>query len=404
MADSRACSLLPGIQKIECSGVFTGDNAHEGCQAALYLQGTCSGLPGAEVHGQRVRLVARGVRATAVGLMAVWLMAASGIDAHATTLTNISHEQFHAQVLRLQRVVAACGAASAACDSRSVGNDVQVGEVAHGGFEQHWQWLRATLDKAKTANEGGRAAMLRDATTQLSELAQDSQTASDAGEANEFRRARAHADTVLSEPEFQRGGGPTWWDRAKAWMVAWIERFFLGVAQVGAGAPWLGTLLEWLFFIAAAAGLLLLLLRNIARQRLRIAPGDAALECTAWDRGAEDWAARAEQCATAHEWRDAVHCIYWAAIVAMEARRAWRHNPARTPREYVRLLKPGSAQQQHLRGLTRVFERVWYGHLDADAALYNDARTLYDRLAKGVAEPGGERDAADATLAAGGAV
>jgi hypothetical protein len=78
--------------------------------------------------------------------------------------------------------------------------------------------------------------------------------------------------------------------------------------------------------------------------------------------------------------------LYWAAIVLLEARRAWRHNPTRTPREYVRLLKPGSARQRALRGLTQVFERVWYGLREADAAEYARAREMYEALVADAAE------------------
>ena len=149
---------------------------------------------------------------------------------------------------------------------------------------------------------------------------------------------------------------------------------------MGEAAPWLGTLLEWLLYIGAAVGLLLLVRRAFARQRLAISLAQGAGPLSAWDREANDWADMAEARAAAGDWRDAVHCLYWAAIVRLEARRAWRHNPARTPREYVRLLKPGSPQQGALRGLTQIFERVWYGLRDADGDDYRRARSLFDGL------------------------
>ncbi len=335
--------------------------------------------------------------------LSLWLWMAWVPSARAAAPAEISRAAFQAQVARLQGVVAACEAAPAACNGDSVGNDVAVGDTAHGGFEEHWQWLRTTLNKAKTAKGSERATMLRDAREHLTEIAAETDATPDAQQAKAFLRARAQANAVLSRPEFQRGGGPTWWDRAKAWFVAWIERLFLGVAQVGAAAPWLGTLLEWLFFIAAAAGLLFLLLRNISRQRLRVSLGDAALQRGGRERDADDWVARASQHAAAQEWRDAVHCIYWAAIVLLETQRAWRHDPARTPREYVRLLKPASPQQRSLRRLTQIFEGVWYGLRDADAALYSDARSLYDGLAADRTEPSSARGTSDATLASGGA-
>jgi hypothetical protein len=185
---------------------------------------------------------------------------------------------------------------------------------------------------------------------------------------------------VLALKEFQGADTVTWWDRLKARVFSWIERIFHGVGQIGEMAPWIGRLLEWLLFVGAAVGVVVFVLRSLQRQRLRVSLAEGAAKATAWDREGTDWAKLAEGFASEGAWRDAVHCLYWAAIVTLEGRRAWRHNPTRTPREYVRLLKPGSAQQQGLRGLTQIFERVWYGLREAKAEEYARARALYEGL------------------------
>ncbi len=138
--------------------------------------------------------------------------------------------------------------------------------------------------------------------------------------------------------------------------------------------------MEWSLFVGAALGLLVFLLRQMARQRLRVDLGTSGIKTEVWSRESSDWAKRAEVFAADGAWRDAVHCLYWAAIVLLESRKAWRHNPTRTPREYVRLLKPGSAQQHALRGLTRIFERTWYGLREVTAAEYAEAKEFYDGL------------------------
>ncbi len=322
--------------------------------------------------------------------------------ARAAGLKDVSVDGFHAEVVRLQGVVAQCAASAAGCNADSVGDDVRVGDVEKGGFEEHWGWLRGVLKDAKTAKADKRATLLREAGDRLAEMAQES---ADAGGSEhvaaqrEFAHERSVANAVLARPEFVRDMGPTWWDRLKARMFGWLERFFEGVESVGTAAPWLGTLLEWMCFVGAAVGLLFLLLRNVARQRLKVALGGEALRGSAWDKEADDWAQWAEERAQAGEWREAVHCLYWAAIVSLETRRAWRHNPTRTPREYVRLLKPGSAQREGLRRLTQIFERVWYGLRVADEREYAEARALYEGLAESVTERGGD---AGAALAAGG--
>jgi hypothetical protein len=319
---------------------------------------------------------------------------------------SISVAEVRAEVTRLQAVVAACGTAgaAAACDPAAVGDDLRVGDPEHGGYELHWDWLRAALEKSKAAEPGKRGNLLRDSVAQLGRIEAELDGASSARQQEaqrNFDRARTQAAAVLARQEFQRDTSETWWDRLKARFFRWVYKFFDGLGRVGAAAPWIGPLLEGLFLAGAAVGLLFFLLRNLQRQRLRVALAGDALQASAWDREATDWAKLAEEYAGDGEWREAVHCLYWAAIVSLESRRAWRHNPTRTPREYLRLLKPGSPQQRGLRGLTRIFERVWYGLREAREEEYAEARALYEALATGgvdsdsaAAQTGGETSSA----------
>lgn len=198
----------------------------------------------------------------------------------------------------------------------------------------------------------------------------------------EFAHAQNAVNGILAGAEFQRPE-PTFWDRVKAKTVSAIIQIFLGIDRVTTQSPWVGRALEWLLFLAAAAGLLVWVMRTVQRQRLRVALGDEPAKSTAWARETEDWRRQAEQEAARGAWREAIHALYWAAIVHLEGRRAWRHNPSRTPREYVRLLKAGSAEQRELRGLTSALERSWYGQREANAAEFDAAKESFERLADG---------------------
>ncbi len=198
--------------------------------------------------------------------------------------------------------------------------------------------------------------------------------------ASSFARERAVADEVLRRPEFQRQQSESWWERKKRQMFGMLVRLFSQVTRLGRAAPWLVRTLQWALFGGAAVGLLVFLIRQMARQRLRVSLADGAVKAEVWTREASDWAQRAEAFAKESAWREAVHCLYWAAIVLLESRRAWRHNPTRTPREYVRLLKAGSAQQEVLRELTRIFELTWYGLRETDEREYEEARGLFEGL------------------------
>lgn len=327
---------------------------------------------------------------------AVGIVLCATHEARAAGLKDVSADGFRADVTRLQGVVGQCAAAANGCATDAVGDDVRVGDVDKGGYEEHWDWLRSALKDAKTAKADARAELMRGADARLAEMARNS--AAGAGPTTEFAREHAAAKAVLAEPQFQAAVEVTWWDRLKMKIQDWWQLLLEGIVGVGVAAPWLGTLLEWLCFVGAAVGLLFFLLRNIARQRLRVALSGEVVQTPGWETEANDWADWAAQHAQAREWREAVHCLYWAAIVLLESRRAWRHNPTRTPREYVRLLKTGSAQQQGLRRLTQIFERVWYGLREADENEYAEARALYERLAANAASSD-----AGASLAVGGA-
>lgn len=295
-----------------------------------------------------------------------------------------TRSDLQAQATRLGATVRACAANADACRTGGVPEDEAVSaDGARAKFTMRWEWLREALDEARTAAPEARQAAMKVCAERLDETVR--QAGGSTAEANPqpgFAKVRAAADGVLSRAEFGAVAPPSLWDRFVARLWRGLGRLFAGFGRLGENAPWLGRALEWTFFLAAAVGLLFFLRRNFQRQRLPAHLRGETAARSAWDREATDWAALAEQAAGRADWRDAVHCLYWASIVRLESRRAWRHNPARTPREYVRLLKPGSAQRESLGGLTGLLERVWYGLRPAAAEDYRRAHTWFERLSE----------------------
>jgi len=305
----------------------------------------------------------------------------AGGRAMAEDLREVSRAQFQAEVARLEQAVAACKTAANGCDEKDVSTDERVkAEGSAQGFVMRWEWLQTAIRDASKAKTDERVKSMGFAEQHLEELAAEGAAADLSGGDAAFAKAREQASLVLSRAEFDRATGPTWWERQMSRVGVWLGAIFGGIGALGEYAPWLGTLLEVLFYLAAAVGILFFVRRAFVRQRLAISLGAGAAKAGAWDKEADDWAALADGCAAQQQWREAVHCLYWAAIVRLEARRAWRHNPTRTPREYVRLLKPGSQQQGALRSLTQILERVWYGLRDASDEDYQQARSLFDGL------------------------
>ncbi len=301
-------------------------------------------------------------------------------EAHAESLRTVPFRDFAQQVANTQQLVAACGMNAAACDASTLPEAEQVDGSVAGSFRIDWQWLRDELGAAKTAKAAERATRMKAAQAHLAVLAGQA----DAGEANspgDFLRARKTADAVLARPEFRTSvEGPTWTERQLARMQDWLLRLFSGMDKIGRRAPWLAPLIEWSCFTVAVAGLLWFVRQNLARQALRIALSEGAALTGRGERDTADWARMAEERAATQDWREAIHCLYWAAIALLESRRAWRPNVTRTPREYVRLLKSGSEAHRALRELTSGFERVWYGHATAEEAQYGAALASFRAL------------------------
>jgi hypothetical protein len=197
----------------------------------------------------------------------------------------------------------------------------------------------------------------------------------------EFRNiagARQKADEILHRREFRQVEQNSWFDLQMAKVRTWIARLFSRAAGMIPQSHWVAVALEWGLLALAAAAVVFWALRVGRQQRIAIAAGGGTNEL--WQKESDDWAERARTEAARGEWREAVHCLYWSAIVLLEGQRMWRQNRARTPREYVGLLEPGSAKQRALGGLTRVFERIWYGLRPASESDYRQATAMLDDL------------------------
>ena len=302
--------------------------------------------------------------------------------AQAEPVTQVSSAMFQQQVVAAEQTVAACRIAATACDAGSL--PLAPEQVSRGpgaaAFPVGWQWLRDAIDAARTGPAADRVTSMQAAEGHLAEWATEPGNAGSGGVGSsaDFVRARRAANGVLARSEFSTSiEGPSWFDRQVARLMDWVSRLFLGMDRLGTRNPWLAGLIEWSCFLLAVGGLLFLLRRSLQRQTLRIALGEGAAVARRTDRDAADWTRLAEEQGATGEWREAIHCLYWAAIASLEARRAWRFNPSRTPREYLRLLRAGSEAERALGTLTRSFERVWYGHAEADEAAFGAAQANF---------------------------
>jgi hypothetical protein len=315
-------------------------------------------------------------------VLGVMLIAASALaqvqeDApeETTGVRAVTAAEYRGHIAGLRMLVQTCLRNSAECDAKKVGDD----ERAEGGvFQTRWSWLREALSNAHNATQPGREKLLQEAAARLDEDAALAEEAAPQA-ADTFQRARKKTDEVLSRPEFRTVSEQSYIEREIAKFGQWVDEVFRGVSRFGKRSPWLVPLIEWSSITLAAAGLLAWVLRAMRRQRLAVRI-ESSVSAEMWQKESDNWAELARSEAARQDWRGAVHCLYWATIVMMEGRKLWRQNRARTPREYVLLLEPGSRGQQTLRRLTQLFERIWYGLRPAAESDYASALVLFEEL------------------------
>jgi len=287
--------------------------------------------------------------------------------------SSVPLADYQADLTRMQALVAACKADPAACDTAKVLKDETVSTGAR-HFAVNFDWLREVMKKSHDPDEAERDDLLHKATTRLEQDAAEAAGTSDRSQS--LAAAQRKTADVLNRREFRLIQQNDYLQQRIAAAALWLDRFF---ARAAGNASWIWPLIEWSVLGLTLVGLLLGLWSLSRQQRLEIAHarvGDTAI----WQKESDDWAARADEEAARQQWRDAVHCLYWSAIVMLEGRKFWRQNRARTPREYLLLLEEGSNRQHALTGLTRIFERIWYGLRPAGESDYRHARTLLDEL------------------------
>jgi hypothetical protein len=300
----------------------------------------------------------------------------------ALALRQATVAEYTARLEDLRTLVQRCQANASACDPAQVGSDEQVSLQSLGSganvneFEARYDWLRSTLKQAHDPSAKNRDRNLAAAASRLEDALRD---ATGHLPAPSFAEARRHANVILGHPEFDTVDEESIWDRLIARFFLWLDGLFGDVASFGQRSPWIGPLLEWGLILLALAGLALWAMRTFQRQRLAVQI-ESSRRLEAWNEVSDNWRKLAEEQAAQHEWREAVHCLYWASIVMLDGRRYWTPNRSRTPREYLRLLEAGSPRWTLLGQQTSGFERIWYGLNPAAQRDYQNALELYEQL------------------------
>jgi hypothetical protein len=189
--------------------------------------------------------------------------------------------------------------------------------------------------------------------------------------------ARERLDKILDRREFAGEQGPSQWELLQARIARWIQRqLFRLLSRLHVGAQ-AGNALSWAIVAVAFLALCYWIVQNLTRRsRLQQPPAEAA---RLWN-DSREWARDALAAAERGDYREAVHCAYWAAIVQLETRDMLKSDRARTPRESLRLLETHPGEQKLLREFTLLFELVWYGYRPVSASDWSKARTHMENM------------------------
>lgn len=372
---------------------------------------------GAAVAGA-MRWPAMAVLLLAIGRPGYAVKQAPGVPFPAATRWHdVSLDDYRKHLTTLIPMVGACakGRDLKSCDPALVGPDDRVPLAGSGSRLIRYGWLRVLLSKAedkdtppetRPARAGENAAPAAPATSQLLEqaqirLAQDLAQAgasADAPPNDGHAPVRAVLKQVLAGREFRGLEDPTLRDSAMEKIGNWLNRLLDSATRFRARSAWVGRAMVWGFILAVCGALGWMLARMERRWRLRLLPDAGATAADAPSaRGWQSWLTEARTAAAEHQWREAIHSVYWASIARLEARRLWPADRARTPREYLALVDRGDPRRAGLDTLTRSFERTWYGGRHADETDYRSAEQVAARLmesntvARADAAPGGRK-------------
>jgi hypothetical protein len=192
--------------------------------------------------------------------------------------------------------------------------------------------------------------------------------------------ARTKALEVLASSEYRHvrlpGIKESFRDRAIKWIVEKLSSIFNRSPDFN----FISRLFVWsiigLAVVVAAVFIWKFLQREENDLRWQLGSAPAPVSAKAWT----VWLQEARLAASQGDWRQATRLAYWSAISALESRGTWKPDVARTPREYLSLVRPEQPHRRTLLTLTRDFERIWYAQQPATQADFDKTLAHLEEL------------------------
>ena len=188
----------------------------------------------------------------------------------------------------------------------------------------------------------------------------------------DITRAREVLGGVLSRTEFRQQATESTMQRLRRRVADWLADLWqrLGIGRVAGRTT--TKVMAWIVAIAAIAGLVAWVFRALGR-----ANHDPRFSLTVPPSRRKTARAWAMAAAAATDRREVVRCAYNAAVTRLHEEGVWKPDPARTPREHLRLLAPDHRRRPALADVARRFEEVWFA---ARTPTDDDRHALLARL------------------------
>jgi hypothetical protein len=182
---------------------------------------------------------------------------------------------------------------------------------------------------------------------------------------------------ILERGEFQDASGPSAWDLWRARINRWIFEHILRLLNLLHISRKTGNTIAWVVLFLAVVSLFYVVYRWLT-QSSKAADFHVEIEPKASD--ARHWIQDALAAADRGDFREAVHCAYWASVAHLEDIRVLPRDRARTPRESLRLLKQYPKEHGLLQAITRSFELIWYGYRPVSAIEWAGTKEQLEKM------------------------
>jgi len=193
-----------------------------------------------------------------------------------------------------------------------------------------------------------------------------------------YQNERTKASEILARREFGKLSSPGLVARIRDWINKQIRNFFTAFFQILPDTTPYFRIAGWTLVLLAFALVMRALLKLLwdDRTHVKFDATSGHVSATHWT----DWLASARAAAEMGDWREAIRFTYWGAVSHLEQQGCWTPDRARTPREYLRLLKDTGERRTLLTDVTRKFERAWYAQRSATELEYRELLSKVEAL------------------------